>query len=125
MLTDPLSITYNSVAKSLARGSGVFPQTKRQLLVTHYRDSADEFFARIVQSTLGNGGVQAQIYLGRTNPDTDPDPMIGARLSNYVGLVFAADPFRANTATDIPLLRSALLSFVDTTMQNRLINGEA
>jgi hypothetical protein len=124
MLTDPLSITYNSVAKSLARASGKLPGPKRILGSSLYRDSADEFSVLTEQGTLGNGGTAARIIFARTNPDTDPDPLIGSRLTNYFGLVYGIDQFRANTSVDIPLLRTALLSFVDSTMQNRLINGE-
>jgi hypothetical protein len=124
MLSDPLSITYNSVAKSLPRASISMPGIRKRLSAASYSDSATEFFARTEQSSLGNGGWHASIILGRTNPDTDPDPMMGSRLTNYFGLVYGIDQFRANTSVDIPLLRTALLSFVDSTMQNRLVGGE-
>jgi len=126
MLSDPMSITYNSVAKSLPRASGILPGVRREIGSSFYRDSAGEFLAKTSTSLLADNSVRSEILLGRLNPDPDSDPFNAGstRLPNYVGLVFIANDSRWNTSTDVPLLRTALLSFVDSTLQGRLIAGE-
>lgn len=125
MLTDPMSITIGGSAKTLPRAGGYVPGIARRLSQTNYRDSTDEYFARITQSVRADGGMLAEFILGRTTPDPDPDPFLGYRGTNYVGLVVSAELARISTGTDIPLLRTALNTFVDSTMLNRLIGGES
>jgi len=125
MLTDPMSITIGGTARTLPCAGGYIPGLKRRLNVSNYRDSSDEYFARIVQSVRADGGMHAEFILGRTTPDPDPDPFLGYRATNYVGLVVSADAARISTSTDIPLLRTALNTFVNQTMLDRLIGGES
>lgn len=126
MLSDPLSITYNSVAKSLPRSSGRLPGEVRLLGTQMYADSAGEFVAKTTRSLLADGSNRVEFLLGRTNPDTDSDPFNAGstRLPNYVGIVYITNSSLWNTSVDVPLLRTALLSFVDSTLAGRLIGGE-
>lgn len=124
MLTDPLSITYDTATKNLARGSGYIPGTVRLAGRTFYRDSGDEFSAFVEHSILRDGSRRSEILLGRTNPDTNPDPSIGNRFSNYVGLVYMTNSLRQNTSVDIPQLQTSLLSLVTPAIRDRLISGE-
>lgn len=130
MLSDPLGFTYNGVAKSLPRASGVFPGVAKKLGNSLYATSGGEFKVQTSYSqTGGKAGSQlhhAEIAMMRTVPDTDSDPFNNSdlQLANYVGLFFGANFLRYETAVDIPLLRTALLSLVDTTLQGRLIAGE-
>jgi len=126
MLTDPMSITIAGSARTLPRSSGYIPGLRKSLSVVDYRDSADEYFARIRQSVRADGGTHVEFILGRTNPDPNPDPTaVGYRGTNYVGLVLSGDIARVSTTTDIPLLRTALNTFVDSTMLSRLLGGES
>jgi len=126
MLTDPLSISIGGSARTLPRSSGYFPGLRKSLSVTDYRDSADEYFARIRQSIRADGGTHAEFILGRTNPDPNPDPfLVGYRGTNYVGLVVSGDLARISTNTDIPLLRTALNTYIDSTLLSRLLGGES
>lgn len=128
MLSDPLSITYNSVAKSLPRVSDSPRNVAKVLGRSTYATADGEFTVRTVKSQLGGaGGVRVEISLARRVPDPDSDPFTGTtsdRWTNVVGLVYEFDDSHYAASTDIPLLQSALLALVDSTLRGRLIGGE-
>jgi len=126
MLSDPLSLTYDSSSKTLPRAAGVTSGVKRVKEQNTYVTSDTEFQVTVTQSELGNGGTRAEILLTRVAPDPD-GPFTGSydRYPNSVGLVFEVNNLRYNTNTDIPKLRTALLAFVDSTLQGRLTSGES
>lgn len=130
MLTDPLAITYNAVAKSLPRASRVRTGVSKVVNRTSYGTNDGEFSVFTEYSVLGNiNGFQmrrAEIYLERKAPDTDSDPFNSkAAPPNRFGLVYEFPEMEINTSVDIPRLRTALLAFVDSTLEGRLINGES
>jgi len=121
MLTDPLSVTYNSVAKSLVRITSE-PGT------TRYR-TADGEFEVLIASGISSQGTNAErrtISLSRRIPDPTPSDVFDdfREIRNVFSLSYEFDSTRAESSVDIPLLRTALLAFVDSTMQGRLIAGE-
>lgn len=118
MLTDPLSVTYNSVAKSLVRTS-----TERD--ATFYKTADGEFTVKIVSSSEGPE-TTVSIELSRIQPDPTPTNAFDAFrvIRNTFGMTYRFDVTNAGTSVDIPLLRTALLAFVDATLQGRLISGE-
>lgn len=126
MLSDPLSVTYDGSAKSLpSRGS--FDPAAGKLIASRAYATADNEFEVLNSSWLMPGAVtRSEIILTRVTPDADNDPFTGnwQRLPNSVGLVFEANSFRYATSVDIPLLRTALLALVDSSLQARLISGE-
>jgi hypothetical protein len=129
MLTDPLAITYNAVAKSLPRASRVRPGMRKVLQSTTYGTNDGEFSLFNEFSVLGNvNGFnmrQAFIGLSRSAPDTDSDPFNSkAAPPNLFGLLYQFPEMEINTSVDIPRLRTALLALVDSTLEGRLINGE-
>lgn len=125
MLSDPAAITYNSVSKSLARGAGIVPGPSKVLDSSYYATSDGEFSLGITLSALRGGGRKSEISLGRLDTDAASNPYSGFPLAiNRFGLVYEVNPLHENTATDIPLLRTALLAFVDSTLQGRLLGGE-
>jgi hypothetical protein len=124
MLSDPLAVTYDSTAFNLYRTTHRFPGVKAVLGRAAFRDSTDEIGAFTSISLLGDGSTRSELLLVRENLDPDPDPLIGVRMTNGVGLVFQADPMRQNTAVDIPLLLAALVDLVDSSVYTRLIGGE-
>jgi len=122
MLTDPLSVTYNAVSKSLVRITSE-PGT------TRYRTADGEFEVLIVSgiSSQGNPNVERRtISLSRRIPDPTPSDVFDdfREIKNVFGLSYEFDTTRAESSVDIPLLRTALLAFVDSTLQGRLIAGE-
>lgn len=120
MLTDPLAITYDGSAKSLPRVSG-----KRGRSV--YRTADGEFTVEIVDGPRPKDGREgASIYLYRTLPDPTPSDVFNDYrvIRNGFGLTFLTDSTRAESSVDLPRLRTALDSFVNATMMNRLIAGE-
>jgi len=127
VLADPLAITYNSVAKSLPRASGRIPKRPGVVGVSSMYATADgEFVAKTTNLSTKEGLTFATIELCRNVPDTDTDPFNSQDLwlPNSFGLSYVVNPFRFQTSTDIPLLRSALLAFVTSSIELRLINGE-
>lgn len=126
MLSDPLAVTYDGVAKTLPRSTGVTSGVTKRLGVNFYRTADGEFVAKTARSLLANGSFLSSIELGRTTPDADSDPFNGdwSALPNFFGLTYTVNPVRYATSVDIPRLRTALLALVDTSLQARLISGE-
>jgi hypothetical protein len=120
MLSDPLSVTYNGSAESLARvsaGSGG----------TRYTTADGEFeFAISNFSFPRYGGMGAMVTLTRLLPDPTPADAFDAyrNVHNTFGFVYGFDPIRAETSVDVPRLRAALISFVDSSLQTRILGGE-
>jgi len=121
MLTDPLAVTYNSVAKSLVRIS-------QGASGTRYRTADGEFEVQISKTQPKTEAWQDSVYfeLTRVLPDPTPTNAFDAfrRVTNSFGIAIRFDATRAETSVDVPLLRTALLAFVDSTLQGRLIAGE-
>lgn len=127
MLPDPLSITYNGSAKSLPRAA--FEQTGVSRLVNSqsYVTSNGEFAVTTAAYAVGKNDVRVEILLHRILPDSDTNPFNGINgegFGNSFGFVLVMNKYRYETATDLPLLRTALSSFVDSTLLSRLIGGE-
>lgn len=119
MLSDPLSVTYNSVAKSLPR---VGSDAGGSSYVT-----ADGEFEVVISSSQSGTQTTVSIQLNRVLPDATPSDAFDAyrTIRNGFGLTYTYDTkTRGQVSTDIPLLRTALLAFVDSTLQGRLIAGE-
>lgn len=124
MLTDPLVVTYNSVAKTLPRGAGVYPGPVRSMQSTFYGTADQEFGLRVQQHELRDG-FRTEILLGRRDIDPASNPYMGRQLAfNRFGLVYEVNTLYQDTAVDVPRLRTALLALVDSTLQGRLIAGE-
>jgi hypothetical protein len=119
VLTDPISVTYNSSAKSMARVS-------QNASGTVYRTADGEFDVVISDLPARNGNVKREITLTRTAPDPTPsDPFdTYRRFSNSFSICYEVPSNKVASSVDIPLLRTALLAFVDSTLQGRIIGGE-
>lgn len=120
MLTDPLAVTYDGSAKSLVR-------TSQNSNRTVYRTADGEFVITITKTPSGSTGQEFRsISLERRLPDPTPADAFDAYrdIRNGFTLSYSFDTTRAETSVDIPRLRTALLAFVDSTLQGRLIAGE-
>lgn len=121
MLADPQSITYDGSAKSLVRLVRSGPRTV-------YASADGEFELSIARtSPKGNGIARRELLLSRYIPDPTPADVFDnfRRIRNTVGIVIEFDAStRAELSDDLPLLRSALNTFADTTLLNRVIGGE-
>jgi len=121
MLTDPLAVTYDGSAKSLPRVSARFDRTV-------YRTADGEFEVTISNpATTRNGKSGPSISLARRLPDPTPGDVFNdfREIRNVFTLTYAFDPLtRAEASVDIPRLRTALQTLVDTTLQSRLLAGE-
>jgi hypothetical protein len=125
MLSDPLSISYNSVTKSLPVIGGRWPAGAREIGRRLYGTADGEFVVATRQLIhSGSGDRTAEITLRRAVPDVDAATVAQGVFNNSVTLAFTTNKFSVGSATDIPLLRSSLLSLVDSTLQGRLILGE-
>lgn len=126
MFADPLSVTYNGVSKSLARlGRTTRPGISRMTDTSVFGTSDEEFSLFISEAEMAEDLRRFEVTLGRTQQDVD-GPFAGSwsPLPNRFGFVYEVNPFRYNTSTDLPLLRAALISLVDSTFQSRVISGE-
>jgi hypothetical protein len=120
MLTDPLAVTYDGSAKTLPRISAGPNRTV-------YRTADGEFEVTISGSPLrGAGQNVVTISMARRLPDPTPGDVFDdyRAIRNEFSLSYSFDFTRAETSVDIPKLRTALLAFVDSTLQDRLIGGE-
>jgi len=126
LLTDPLSVTYNGGAVSLPRASGLRPGVRREIGRSIYRSSTGEFTVFTTRSLLSDGTTRVEIILERVAQDADSNPFTGdwKRLPNRFGFVYEVNDLAYASGTDIGLLRTALDSFVTSTVQNRLVAGE-
>lgn len=125
MLTDPAAITYNGSGVTLARGTGDFPGTARRWSHSHYRSTDGQFEMGINHSLLGGGAFRSEVLLARNDTDAASNPYGALPLTfNRVGLIYEVNALHLETATDVPLLRTALLAYVDATLQGRIIGGE-
>jgi hypothetical protein len=74
-----------------------------------------------------DGSIVREISLSRMLPDPTPADVFNdyREIKNSVKLSFSFDSStRAEASVDIPLLRTALLAHVDSTLQGRIIAGE-
>jgi hypothetical protein len=121
LLSDPLSVTYDGDSISLVR--------------INQADGASTYIAPddylrldIRQSdSVVAGMTRCEITLTKVIPDSSPeDPFdeLWRPIPNSFGIVFEVNSNRFATSTDVPLLRTALLALVDSTLQGRLIGGE-
>jgi len=120
MLSDPLSVTYNGSAKSL-------PRTSMGTNGTVYRTADGDYEVSISKSSKREGSTRVEIKLSKQIPDPTPADVFDdyRPITNAFGLVMEFDTVtRAESSVDIPLLRSAILALVDSTLQSRLIQGE-
>lgn len=121
MFTDPFSVTYNGSAKSL-------PRVSVRGNASNYRTADSEFEVSISNSrNKRDGRAFVQFELIRTLPDPTPGDAFDAfrTIRNSFGVVYGFDPStRAQASVDLPLLRTAVLAVVDSTLMSRLIGGE-
>jgi hypothetical protein len=125
MLSDPLSVTYDGSGMSLPRTGGTATGFARRLMSSRYATSDGEFYVNVDSFLMTDNAYKVEIQLSRVTPDPD-DPFTGnyRRLPNSFGLTYTVNDLNYATSTDIPLLRTALLALVDTTLQGRLIARE-
>jgi hypothetical protein len=119
LLSDPLSVTYDGTSKSL-------PRTSTTPNRTVYRTGDAEFEVTVSNSVARDGTQRIDVNLSRTAPDPTPNDAFDAfrKITNSFGISIKFDSTRANLSDDLPKLRTALLAFVDSTLQSRLIGGE-
>lgn len=116
MLSDPIAITFDSAAKSLPRASAVVPNHKKELGSSTYRTADGEFVAKTTRTQLADNSVKTEFLLGRI--------VVASGDANYVGISFIQKDLDNSSLADFDKLRTALLTFVSSTVQGRLIAGE-
>lgn len=126
MLADPLVVTYNGSSKTLPRASRFVPGVAKLLGRSSYGTADGEFVAQSSASLMSDGTTRSEILLGRIQQDDDANPFTGGWTSvpNYFGMVYVCNRYKLNSAVDIPLLRTALGSYLTTSVELKLMNGE-
>lgn len=125
MLSDPLSVTIDGSARSLAR-VGVrrrsIPQTVNEV---GYRTADGTYSVMTSQFRhRQSGDRRAEILLSKVVPDLSSTTNYTGDIISRVGLIFETDPYGYG-AVDLANVRTALLTLVDTTLQGRIVAGEA
>jgi hypothetical protein len=115
MLSDPIAVTYDSVAKTMPRSTGVSPAVRKVLGVNFYKTADGQFVAKTTRSLLSDGSYRTEILLTRADPIE--------LTSNSVGLIFDTNSMGENPG-DIAKLRDALDAFVTPAIALRLTGGE-
>lgn len=123
MLSDPIGVTYNSVAKSLPRTAAPKAGVLQRTGTTYYNTADLEFSLKVERFVRQGGNNVTQVSLSRRIPDA-ADGTIGTIADNAFGIIYESNPNRFETSVDIPRLRSTLLSFLDSTTELRIIGGE-
>lgn len=121
MFSDPLSVTYNGSGISLSRVSASRGAAR-------YKTADGEFEMRISDTPWQRGGLPGvAIELARVIPDPTPTNHFDdyRMITNAFAFSIRFDPTtRAEASVDLPRLRTALDSFVTSTVLNRLVQGE-
>jgi len=94
---------------------------------SRYNTADGEFTIYIADGQTQGGASRVSITLTRKLTDPTPTNVFDdyRDIRNSFGVSFGFDPkTKAEASVDIPRLRTALLSLVDTTFQGRLISGE-
>jgi hypothetical protein len=119
MFTDPLAVTYDGSTLQLPRvGSG-----NRG---TAYRTADGVLEMRITSITRPKvGNATRYVKLTRRLPDPTPGDAFDAFrvIEDSFGVSYDFDLSRGGLL-DIPKLRTALLSFLDSAIEARILNGE-
>lgn len=126
MLSDPIVLAYNSTTKTLPVAMAVMPGVKKVVGRRSYAEPNGEFVVTTTSSLLSDNSSRVEMLLTRTTPDNDADPFTGsgAQLPNSFGLVYVVNNVHYASSVDIPRLRAALLNYVDTATELRIIGGE-
>jgi hypothetical protein len=123
VFTDPLAVTYDSIALSLPRvGAG-----KKG---TMYRTADALYSLRFSENELQSKAKQGQrlisVELNRTLPDPTPSNVFDdyRTIRNGFGCFYITDASRAEMTDNIPKLRTALLAFLTPAIEARVLAGE-
>lgn len=123
MFSDPTSVTYNSVSKSLARLSALSGSGK-DFYGAKYATADGEITMKVAHSKKINGDRRVEVILTRTALSTTPITGEPGSVSNSFGIILELDEFD-QASGDVALLRTALLALTDATFTGRLVAGEA
>jgi hypothetical protein len=121
VFSDPISVTYDGNVLSL-------PRTASGKNHSRY-NTADRLYEIFIShgTPAQDGLVRVSIQMTRRLPDPTPSNVFDdyRDVRNIFGFSYGYDSqTRAETSVDVPRLRTALSSFVDSSLQARLISGE-
>jgi len=122
MFNDPLSVSYNGDSLSM-------PRTASGKDHSRYNTADGEFTLFIVNNPKGSQGgfARVDIILTRRLPDPTPEDVFNnfRDVRNSFGFSYGFDPVtRVGASVDVPRLRTALISLVNSGFESRLISGE-
>lgn len=121
MLSDPISMTISGVAKTLPRSAAPKGRVYTKVATSDFNTSDGEFNLKIERFVSGDY-VRTQAILRKNDLD-DLDGRGYARAESF-GIVYDCIPTSDEKIANLAALRSALLTFIDTGIESRIINGE-
>lgn len=126
MLSDPISVTVDSSARSMPRiGAGSSGSAPRTVARNVYSTADGAYSVATQQSEYRDGSRRVEIILRKAVTDSDSGDFYLGTVRTGVGLTYELNPYGKSSAAEIANLRAALLTFVDSTLEGRLRNGEA
>ena len=124
MFSDPLSVTYNSVSKSLVRLSSLARKNSKGGYGTRYATADGELTLVVAHTVNEYDNRCVEVRLTRTALSSAPITGQPGMVSNSFGITIEFDEFNQN-ASDVALLRTAVLALVDSTFTSKLTAGES
>jgi len=124
MLSDPITITYSSVSKSLPRAHAHRAGTPRKLGEQTYRVADGEFALTIGQFEYRDGHRRSEVILGKLVTDSDSGTLAAGQYATQFGVILGTDPYRVGIS-EIANVRAALLDFLTPAVELRIRNGES
>lgn len=126
MLSDPLIVTVDGSSKTLPKvGAGVSPAYPKLVSRSQYRTADGAYAVTTSQHEHRDGKRRVEVTLHKAIVDADTNHFFTGYVNTGVGMVYELAPYGLSSASEIANLRTALLAFVDSTLQGRLINGES
>lgn len=127
MLSDPMSVTYNGVVKTLPRVSLAGRKgVSKHIGGSQYRSADGEFSVYVDRYSMGDSVDKIEIILERVELDNGvmSDGITPYR-PNRFGFVYEVNHDQVNTITDLNHLQLALSTFVSDAIELRLLGGES
>jgi len=121
MLSDPISVTVSSVAKSLVRSSAPKARVFTKTATTDFNTSDGELNLKVERFVSGDY-VRTQVILRKTDLD-DLDGKGYPRVESF-GFTYDCIPTSDEKITNLTALRSALSDLLTPALEQRIINGE-
>jgi len=117
MFTEPITVTIDGSATSFTR---ISTSEEVDVRLGQFRSADGAYTLSINSQSMGPDLTRYEVTLMKCDLGTVLDRM----RRNGVGIVLYVDTYRDDTSTQVPLLRTAISTWLDSTLQGRVLAGE-